>query len=206
MEEVRIRNLAELRGVLAAAPVFSHMSRGERFFIFPIETRRLSGAVDRINVVARQSLLDAVPIGETGCLHITGELRSFNNKRGEGAKLVITVFARTIAFDEGEDLNRVTLLGTLCKPPNLRVTPMGRDICDLMLAVSRKYGRADYLPVIAWGQLALRPAKLQVGDPLALEGRIQSRPYQKLTDAGPETRIAYEVSMMHLLELPPENL
>ena len=49
MEEVRIRNLAELRGVLAAAPVFSHMSRGERFFIFPIETRRLSGAVDRIN-------------------------------------------------------------------------------------------------------------------------------------------------------------
>ena len=61
MEEVRIRNLAELRGVLAAAPVFSHMSRGERFFIFPIETRRLSGAVDRINVVARQSLLDAVP-------------------------------------------------------------------------------------------------------------------------------------------------
>ena len=102
MEEVRIRNLAELRGVLAAAPVFSHMSRGERFFIFPIETRRLSGAVDRINVVARQSLLDAVPIGETGCLHITGELRSFNNKRGEGAKLVITVFARSIAFDEGE--------------------------------------------------------------------------------------------------------
>ena len=86
MEEVRIRNLAELRGVLAAAPVFSHMSRGERFFIFPIETRRLSGAVDRINVVARQSLLDAVPIGETGCLHITGELRSFNNKRGEGSR------------------------------------------------------------------------------------------------------------------------
>lgn len=75
-----------------------------------------------------------------------------------------------------------------------------------MLAVSRRYGRADYLPVIAWGQLALRTAKLQVGDPLALEGRIQSRPYQKLTDAGPEPRIAYEVSMMHLLELPPENL
>ena len=90
--------------------------------------------------------------------------------------------------------------------PTFRKTPLGRSICDLMLAVSRKYGRADYLPVIAWGQLALRTAKLQVGDPLALEGRIQSRPYQKLTDAGPETRIAYEVSMMHLLELPPENL
>ena len=28
MDEARIRNLAELRGVLAAAPEFSHLSRG----------------------------------------------------------------------------------------------------------------------------------------------------------------------------------
>ena len=61
MDESNTRNYAVLRGSLAAAPAFSHMSRGERFFIFPIETRRLSGAVDSINVVARQSLLDAVP-------------------------------------------------------------------------------------------------------------------------------------------------
>ena len=30
---------------------------------------------------------------EAGKICVTGELRSFNNKRGEGAKLVITVFA-----------------------------------------------------------------------------------------------------------------
>ena len=34
-----------------------------------------------------------------------------------------------------------------CKPPIFRRTPLGRSICDLMLAVSRRYGRADYLPV-----------------------------------------------------------
>ena len=69
-----------------------------------------------------------------------------------------------------------------------------------MLASPRRYGRADYLPVIAWGQLAVQASRLQVGDPLALEGRVQSRTYRKVTDTGSEERVAYEVSMMHLLE------
>ena len=82
-----------------------------------------------------------------------------------------------------------------------RRTPLGRSICDLMLAVSRRYGRADYLPVIAWGQLAVRTARLQVGDPLSLEGRVQSRAYRKvLEDGSIQDRVAYEVSAMHLLE------
>ena len=72
-----------------------------------------------------------------------------------------------------------------------------------MLAVPRRYGRADYLPVIAWGQLAVRVSRLKVGDPLALEGRVQSRVYHKVTDTGTEDRVAYEVSMMHLLETEP---
>lgn len=73
-----------------------------------------------------------------------------------------------------------------------------------MLAVSRRYGRADYLPVIAWGQLAVRAARLQVGDPLSLEGRVQSRAYRKvLEDGSIQDRVAYEVSAMHLLE--PES-
>jgi single-stranded DNA-binding protein len=69
-----------------------------------------------------------------------------------------------------------------------------------MLAVPRRYGRTDYLPVIAWGQLAVQSGRLQVGDSLSLEGRIQSRTYQKQTDTGTEQRTAYEVSMMQLLD------
>ena len=85
--------------------------------------------------------------------------------------------------------------------PIFRRTPLGRSICDLMLAVSRRYGRADYLPVIAWGQLAVQAARLQVGDTLSLEGRVQSRTYRKvLEDGTAQERVAYEVSAMHLLE------
>ena len=72
-----------------------------------------------------------------------------------------------------------------------------------MLAVSRRYGRADYLPPIAWGQLASDLSQRRTGDALALEGRIQSRAYIKRLETGPEQRTAYEVSVMHLIPGDP---
>ena len=40
------------------------------------------------------------------------------------------------------------LEGPLCKEPIFRQTPLGREICDVMLAVPRAFHRADYLPCI----------------------------------------------------------
>ena len=195
MDEAVSRNTVELCGALAGAPRFSHLSRGERFFIFPVETRRLSGAVDTINVVAREALLAALRIEEAERLCVQGELRSFNNRREEGPKLVITVFARALSLaGGGEDVNAITLRGALCKPPVLRVTPMGRDICDLMLAVNRRCGRSDYLPCICWGARARTAALFDVGDGVELTGRVQSRQYIKLIDGEPVEKTAYEVS------------
>ena len=195
MDEALCRNTVELCGALAAAPRFSHLSRGERFFIFPVETRRLSGAVDTINVVSREALLAALRIEEAERLCVQGELRSFNNRREEGPKLVITVFARALSLaGGGEDVNAITLRGALCKPPVLRVTPMGRDICDLMLAVNRRCGRSDYLPCICWGARARTAALYGVGDAVELTGRVQSRQYIKLIEGEPVEKTAYEVS------------
>ena len=195
MDEAVSRNAVDLRGALAGAPRFSHMSRGERFFVFPVETRRLSGVADVINVVAREALLAGLEAAEAERVCVSGELRSFNNRRGEGPKLVITVFARSLALAEGgEDVNDIALRGTLCKTPVLRVTPMGRDICDLMLAVNRRCGRSDYLPCICWGMRAKEAARWDVGDEVELCGRIQSRQYIKLIDGEPVEKTAYEVS------------
>ena len=189
-------NLVRLCGQLGGRPVFSHASRSEEFFSFPLEVARLSGNVDRIPLLVRKSQLGLVEAAEAERLSVTGELRSFNNRRGEGARLVITVLVRELAFSgpEAEDDNRVELSGTLCKAPNFRTTPMGRDICDLMLAVNRRYGRSDYLPCICWGLKAREASGWEVGTRLHLSGRIQSRSYIKLTDSGPAEKTAYEVS------------
>lgn len=198
MEEVQTGNYAMLRGVLHSPPRFSHQSREERFFRFSLDVSRLSGTVDTIQVIARSGLLEALEPGGGSKLCVSGELRSFNNKSGVGPRLVITVFARELWFDDGEDENVVELRGALCKPPNLRVTPLGREICDLMLAVRRRYGRSDYLPCIAWGNCARAAARWDVGAAVWLTGRIQSRAYLKTENGETIEKTAYEVSVIHI--------
>ncbi len=193
MDEVFTSNRAELAGRLARAPRFSHESRGIRFYTFPLETRRLSGAADTLNIVLRRDMI--FPGLEEGLpVRVTGELRSFNNKTGVGNRLILTVFTRSITFWDGPDENRITLTGAVCKAPVLRTTPMGREICDILLAVGRRYHRSDYIPVIAWGLQARDAAMAEVGDRLTVQGRLQSRTYTKVIDGECFERLAYEVS------------
>ena len=203
MDMISESNSLRLCGTAAGSPFFSHVTRGAEFWQFPLSVLRLSGTADLINVIARRELLEPLCLMGGERLLVEGELRSFNNRRGEGAKLVITAYARTLQPAPGADENRISLLGTLCKPPSLRQTPLGRDICDLMLAVNRRCGRSDYLPCICWGALARRAASWQVGDRLRLEGRIQSRRYLKVTEQGPVERTAYEVSVTEASPLLP---
>ena len=204
MDEVT--NSVELCGSAQDAPAFSHESRGIRFFSFPLDARRLSGAVDSINIIARESLLREAAVAPGQRLQVLGELRSFNNKSGRGARLVITVFARELHTWEGGDENLVRLTGTVCKEPVLRRTPLGREICDLILAVPRRYKRSDYIPVIAWGQQAREAALCAVGQRLALRGRIQSRHYTKIIDGLSFERTAFELSAGEILALPDTTL
>lgn len=201
MDENISRNTARLCGVIAAAPAFSHSGRGECFYTFPLEVARLSGATDKINIIVRDELMESIQLCEAEKICVVGELRSFNNKSGEGAKLVITVFAKELYLCDDDDLNEVHLIGTLCKKPNLRMTPMGRDICDLMLAVNRRYGRSDYLPCITWGLKAREAAEWGTGTMVTLEGRIQSRNYIKIVGGDPVEKTAFEVSVTDIAEL-----
>lgn len=193
-------NVVELCGAAVERPKFSHVGGGESYFSFPLEVQRLSGYVDRINIIAREALLTGLEIDGSLSVNVIGELRSYNNKKGGGSRLVITVLAREMLFSDGKDKNFVALSGVICKPPNLRKTPMGRQISDIMLAVNRRYGRSDYLPCIAWGRLAESAAALGVGDSLSFEGRIQSRKYMKSENETVTERTAFEVSIVTLCE------
>lgn len=198
MEEQTRTNLVELCGTAETNAVFSHESRGERFYRFPLTIHRLSGTADTLNVIVREHLLSSAAIIPGQRLQVSGELRSFNNKHSEGSKLVITVFAHSLLPADGADANSVALRGTLCKLPNLRTTPMGREICDFMLAVNRHYGRSDYLPCIAWGIKAKETAQWPVGTVVSLTGRVQSRQYVKVIEGAAVEKTAFEVSVVEI--------
>ena len=194
------QNYVELWGTAEQDPAPSHENHGQKFCKFSLRVERLSGQADFPVIVVNDQMLQRFPIQRGQSLRIVGQLRSFNNKSGQGNRLIITVLAHTIEPGDGEHFNRILLSGVICKQPTLRRTPLGRSICDIILAVNRHYGRADYLPCIAWGQVAARVSQMGVGDRLALEGRVQSRNYMKVLDTGAEERTAYEVSVMQLVD------
>ena len=195
------RNFVQLRGTAAGEPVTSHENHGSLFCRFPLAVRRLSGQTDTLWIIATPDQLRHLEPLTGRRLAVEGQLRSFNNKSGRGSRLVISVFAQLLqSTEEKEDQNRIALRGVICKPPVLRRTPLGRCISDMMLAVNRRYGRADYLPCIAWGQVALITGNMAVGEALSLEGRVQSRVYTKVVEGCAQERTAFEVSIMHLVE------
>lgn len=185
-----------LRGSLASMPQFSHENHGKRFFRLLLEVPRLSGAVDTLPVVVEETLLNSADLTGGDMFTVTGQIRSHNIRTDGRRHLLIFVFAATLVCEEGEPLNEVMLEGPLCREPTYRRTPLGREICDVMLAVPRAFKRADYLPCILWGRTAQTLSRCHTRDRLKITGRLQSRVYTKLTQTGSEERTAYEISAL----------
>ena len=189
-------NQITLRGFLGESPKFSHENHGRRFFRFTLEVPRLSGAVDVLPVIAQESVLNAADLSQGEMFTVVGQIRS-HNIRTEGRRhLLIFVFANVVLCEDGEPMNEVTLCGPLCREPTFRRTPMGREICDVMLAVPRAFKRADYLPCILWGRTAQQAAVCHTRDIVTITGRLQSRIYSKVTEDGVQERTAYEISAL----------
>lgn len=197
-------NQIQLRGELASLPQLSHENHGKRFFRFLLEVPRLSGTVDTLPVIAQEGILNGADLSRGGMITVTGQVRS-HNVRGDGRRhLLIFVFATTIVCEDGEPVNDVVLEGPICREPTYRRTPLGREICDVMLAVPRAFKRADYLPCILWGRTAAQAAQGHTRDRLHLCGRLQSRVYTKITEAGSQERTAYEISALTAELIPRE--
>lgn len=196
-------NCITLRGELAGLPEFSHENHGRRFFRFLLEVPRLSGTVDRLPVIAEETLINSIDPSGGGMLTVTGQIRSHNCRSDGARRLLIFVFASSIFAEDGEPINDVVLEGPLCKEPTYRRTPLGREICDVMLAVPRTFRRADYLPCILWGRMAQEASRCHTRDQIRIYGRLQSRTYTKVTENGPEERVAYEISAL-TAEIPDD--
>ena len=198
-----ITNQIILRGTLASLPEFSHENHDRQFYRFMLEIPRLSGAVDKLPVIAELSTLNLLDLSGGEMLTVKGQIRSHNIYIEGRRHLLIFVFATAIIAEDGEPVNDVILEGAICREPTYRRTPLGREICDVMLAVPRAFKRADYLPCILWGRTAQEASQCQVRDQIRIYGRLQSRIYTKLTESGAEERTAYEISALSA-EIPDD--
>ncbi len=85
------------------------------------------------------------------------------------------------------DLNKVFLMGRLTKDPELRYTAGGAAVANLRVAINRVYSLQSgekkeevcYVTVVVWRKTAEAVGEyLKKGDPLFVEGYLQSRSWE----------------------------
>ena len=83
-------------------------------------------------------------------------------------------------------LNRVVLVGNLTRDPELKHTSGGTSVCNLGLAVNRRYTtngekreEVCYVTCVCWGKTGeIANEYLAKGSPVCIEGRLSSRSWE----------------------------
>ncbi len=202
-DNINVNNEVQLTGYVNSELYFSHEIYSESFFSFVLKVPRLSDICDYINITVSERLIQNMNFSIGECVSVSGQFRSYNNYSETGNRLILTVFARDIIFEDDPEKpfisnnpNYIYLNGFLCKKPVYRTTPFGREITDILIAVNRAYNKSDYIPCIAWGRNARYCSALEVGENIKIWGRIQSREYQKkISEDEIITKTAYEISI-----------
>ena len=103
-------------------------------------------------------------------------------------------------------LNKVLLQARLGNDPELKISSNGVSVVTLNVAVKRDFknkngeNETDWLTVVIWRQTAEMVAKyFKKGDPILIEGSIQTRKYQ---DKDGNNRTAFEIvaNNVHFVE------
>ncbi|WP_171011298.1 single-stranded DNA-binding protein [Haloimpatiens lingqiaonensis] len=208
MDNLMMNNKIYLEGTMANDLEFSHEMYGEGFYNFILEVPRLSNSRDILNITVSERLITGMNL-EPGCqLCVEGQLRSYNKYVDGANRLILTVFARDVRYclEKSKNPNMIFLDGYICKKPIYRLTPFGREISDMLLAVNRPYNKSDYIPTIAWGRNSRFCKTLEIGDNIRIWGRLQSREYQKkVSEEKVISKVAYEVSISKMERVNSEN-
>lgn len=202
--EMMGNNTLTLTGKIVSKPIFSHEVFGEGFYETQMSVTRLSDQVDILPITISERLLGEYNVKVGDVISVEGQFRSYNKLEGEKSRLMLTVFVREIIDNQSENEynnpNQIEITGYICKQPIYRTTPFKREICDVLLAVNRAYNKSDYIPCILWGRNARYIRNMPIGAKITVNGRVQSRNYQKITDTGEcVERTAYEVSVSKVM-------
>ncbi len=199
-------NYAEISGKIESELEFSHKAYGVDYYSLRVRSNRLSRASDVVPLLFPEDMIDISQSYVGQQISASGQFRSFNRWINGHSCLLLYLSVKAYAFSEDDltESNMIYLDGYLCKEPIFRITPRGKEICELILAVNREFKKTDYIPCICWGREARFASRLGVGSHVRIWGRMQSRIYyKKVADKSFEPREAFEISVNSLEEMDP---
>lgn len=179
-------NVIKLSGKLTYAEKVNNVTKGM------LKVERNSGTADYIPFVTKQHIsIHADYVSLSGKVH-TKNVRA---KDGKNHKLIYVFADSVFSNEDREHKNSVEMECTLVRKEEMRETPKGKTIMDIIVATNNKQGDSHYPSAIVWGSVAEKLSKLPIGTRLHICGRFQSREYSKETETGRQVRTAYEISV-----------
>ena len=111
-------------------------------------------------------------------------------------------------------LNKVFLLGNLARDPDLRGLPSGQSVCEMRMAITRRYisngkevDETCFVDVVVWGKSANNCKQfLTKGSQIMVEGRLQLDQWEDRNGGGQRSKlrvVAEQVQFMN--RRPPEG-
>lgn len=107
-------------------------------------------------------------------------------------------------------LNKVMLIGNLTRDPEVRFTPKGTAVCDMAIAVNRRYvneatgerqEEVTYLDIVLWGKQAeLAGQYLAKGRSVYIEGRLQMDTWEDKTTGQKRSKIKIVCENMQFID------
>lgn len=158
-----------------------------------IISQRTSGVIDKIpfEYSGKEDILE-------GQATIAGkiETRNVRDKQGKSHKQMFinaSVYINSnMSFEV--DKNQVEMSCLLVKKDKLRTTPLGKQVMDIVVAINDN-GKSYYPSCIVWESTAEVVEQLPIGTKMKIQGRFQSRDYEKVLGDRKEIRTAYEISI-----------
>lgn len=153
---------------------------GQNIYRIELSCKRLSGTEDFININIWDNLLvgKCINVGDRVC--IDGSIKTYTR----GNHTIVIVQAKSISKTNipEQDYNVSTVQGIVSKPVIFRQTPLNKRILEVILDTTTRNDDLSRIPCIMWGGLAYKFKSLQIGTVITVEGRLQSREYQKQVD------------------------
>lgn len=184
----------------------SHKNNSTVFYRTVLRVRRNSGEYDYIPLVLEEKDRFVALQGDTVCLK---GLVLTHYKPGKFKNVLMYVMVREIEKvpSNTPHENVVYLAGDMSHyvEPDLRMTPLGRQICDFV--VQRKHRTRDYtynISCVGWGRTAKLISCIEKGRKIAIKGRFQSRVYWKAVNGDELNKIpirTHEISVTKLLRI-----
>lgn len=197
-----LNNKVKLFGEIITDFLISHTHKNETFLIFDLKVENENKKTNIIKIITNEKLLKENNISKNDFVYIEGEFHSYNISSSQQNHLALFCFTKKISKEKFfDDKNFIFLNGYICKIPSIRIINNNLKICDVLVAVNRKYNKSDYIPCVISENEFSEIINKKVGDNISFNGIIQSRKYiKKISENILENKIAYEIVVTQFIK------